>query len=113
MLGGLIRNAVPASWKEGILRLGFKSGQPSELVGDENRKNLEALVQEFAGSEVQVEWIEDPLDSTMRTLLEEERYLDHQQQQARREEAESHPLVQEVLKVFSGSSIKAVHLSQA
>jgi len=32
---------------------------------------------------------------------------------ARREEAESHPLVQEILKVFSGSSIKAVHLSQA
>ena len=113
MLGGLIRNAVPASWKEGILRLGFKSGQPSELVGDENRKNLEALVQEFAGSEVQVEWIEDPLDSTKRTLLEEERYLDQQQQLARREEAESHPLVQEILKVFSGSSIKAVHLSQA
>ena len=33
ILGGLIRNAVPASWKDGVLKLGFKSGQPSDLVG--------------------------------------------------------------------------------
>ncbi|MEC8156483.1 MAG: hypothetical protein VX080_05780, partial [SAR324 cluster bacterium] len=31
ILGGLIRNAVPASWKDGVLKLGFKSGQPSDL----------------------------------------------------------------------------------
>jgi len=113
ILGGLIRNAVPASWKDGVLKLGFKSGQPSDLVGDENRNNLESLVREFAGPEVQVEWVEGKLDSTLRTIIEEERYLHQQLQQARREEAESHPLVQEVLKIFTGSSISAVHLSQA
>lgn len=58
ILGGLIRNAVPASWKDEVLKLGFKSGQPSDLVGDENRNNLESLVREFAGPEVQVEWVE-------------------------------------------------------
>ena len=113
ILGGLIRNAVPTSWKDGVLKLGFKSGQPSDLVGDENRNNLESLVREFAGPEVQVEWVEGKLDSTLRTLIEEERYLHQQLQQSRREEAESHPLVQEVLKIFTGSSINAVHLSQA
>ena len=113
ILGGLIRNAVPTSWKYGVLKLGFKSGQPSDLVGDENRNNLESLVREFAGPEVQVEWVEGKLDSTLRTLIEEERYLHQQLQQSRREEAESHPLVQEVLKIFTGSSINAVHLSQA
>ena len=113
ILGGLIRNAVPASWKDGVLKLGFKSGQPSDLVGDDNRNNLESLVREFAGPEVQVEWVEGKLDSTLRTLIEEERYLHQQLQQSRREEAESHPLVQEVLKIFTGSSINAVHLSQA
>ncbi|MEC8157139.1 MAG: hypothetical protein VX080_09100, partial [SAR324 cluster bacterium] len=113
ILGGLIRNAVPASWKEGVLKLGFKSGQPSDLVGDENRNNLESLVREFAGPEVQVEWVEGKLDSTLRTLIEEERYLHQKLQQSRREEAESHPLVQEVLKIFTGSKINAVHLSQA
>ena len=113
ILGGLIRNAVPTSWKDGVLKLGFKSGQPSDLVGDENRNNLESLVREFAGPEVQVEWVEGKLDSTLRTLIEEERYLHQQLQQSRREEAESHPLVQEVLKIFTGSKINAVHLSQA
>ena len=113
ILGGLIRNAVPTSWKDGVLKLGFKSGQPSDLVGDENRNNLESLVREFAGPEVQVEWVEGKLDSTLRTLIEEERYLHQQLQQSRREEAESHPLVQEVLKIFTGSNINAVHLNQA
>ena len=96
-----------------MLKLRFKSGQPSDLVGDENRNNLESLVREFAGPEVQVEWVEGKLESTLRTLIEEERYLHKQLEQSRRKEAESHPLVREVLKIFSGSSINAVYLSQA
>ena len=41
VLGGLIRNAVPSEWKGGKLSLGFKSGDTSVMVSEENKKTLE------------------------------------------------------------------------
>ena len=94
------------------MRIGFKSGEPSTLISVENQKTLEFLAGEEAGHDVRIEWISESLDSNLRTVIEQEQKIENQRLESKRQEAREHPFVQEVLKVFSGSTIQEVCMNE-
>ena len=94
------------------MRIGFKSGEPSTLVSVENQKTLEALAGEEAGHDVRIEWVSESLDSNLRTVIEQEQKIEKERLEAKRQEAREHPFVQEVLKVFRGSTIQEVRMNE-
>ena len=112
VLGSLIRNAVPAEWEEGKMRIGFKSGKPSTLISVESQKTLEALAGEEAGHDVRIEWVSESLDSNLRTVIEQEQKIEKERLEAKHQEAWGHPFVQEVLRVFRGSTIQEVSMNK-
>ena len=89
-----------------------KCGKPSTLISVENQKNLEVLAGEEAGHDVRIEWVSESLDSNLRTVIEQEQKIEKERLEAKRREAREHPFVQEVLRVFSGSTIQEVSINK-
>ena len=94
------------------MRIGFKSGEPSTLISVENQTILEALASKEAGHDVRIEWVSGSIDSNLRTVIEQEQKIEKEQLEVKRQEAREHPFVQEVLKVFSGSTVQEVRLNE-
>lgn len=113
LLGGVIRNAVPVDLSGESLVIGFKSGQPAHILSEENRKQLEKLAAEWTGKPIKLAWSAESLHSISATVLEHERELEEERLQQKRKDASNHPLVKEILKVFSGSAIIDIRLNEA
>ncbi len=112
MLGGVIRNAVPADMNGETLVIGFKSGHPAPILSEENRKQLEKLAAEWTGKPIKLAWSAGQAHFDSNTVHEHERMQEEKLLQQKREDAKSHPLVKEILNVFSGSEIVDIRLKE-
>jgi len=109
-LAGLVRNAIPDALEGAELRLGFRSGGFVEMLTPENMTELARLLKTFQGREMGVHCLQELQESSFRTVLEQEEFVERQERERRTQAAREHPLVQNILATFPGSEIAEVRL---
>ena len=100
-LGGMLRNALPDALEGGVLHLAFRQPGLEQMLTAQHLTTLTEVASTFLSRPVSL--VQQAQPSSWRTLSEQQQFLEREEQDRKRRDAENLPLVQTLLKVFPGS----------
>ncbi len=100
-LGGMLRNALPDTLEGGVVHLAFRPSGLEQMLTPQHLSTLTEVASAFLSRPVSI--VQQAPEGPWRTLSEQQQFLEQEELERKRRDAENLPLVQTLLKVFPGS----------